>query len=1055
MRLCRSLFATLLLALPSVLLAQSTSASLTGLVDDPSKALIPGATITAINTQTGEKASTMTNKEGQYVLPGLNPGTYRIEVDKPGFKGIIEAGLTLHVQDAVQINFHMALGSSSETVTVNASQININTTDGTVSTVIDQSYIANMPLNGRSFQDLILLTPGVVTNTPQAASSPGQTGEFSVNGQRTEENYYTVDGVSANVGVPNGSASVFLAAGFSGSLPPSTALGTTQGLTNVDALQEFRVQSSSYSAEYGRNPGGQFAFETKSGTSQPHGSLFDYMRNGAFDSADWFNGYFDIPYPEIHQNDFGGTFGAPVFIPRFYEKKDKTFFFVSFEGLRLLSPQPAAITYVPDMVARTTSAQALQPVLNAFTVANGVDLGGDVAEYIGSWSNPSQIDSTSVRLDHALNDKTRLFFRFSGSDSYAEARPSGNGGFPTNPSNPSKSYYALRTYTLGENSAFSKNRANELRVNYTSNAANSVTYLDGFGGAIPVNMEQAAGLLPLGQGSVTFYDFANPNYGLALNTAAVPSSQTQLNLVDTVSLVLGAHSVRFGVDYRRLMPYQVFPRGGFWFYDTYAQLQTNTGDAESFDYLPYHGLYTNFSAYAQDEWRATNRLNLSFGIRWDLNPPPGVTSGLMPYALTGLDNPNTVTLAPYGTPLWHTTWFNLAPRLGAAYRLHTSPGRETVLRAGGGLFFDTAQQLGSAGADIGPGTASYSAFLPGDYPELPQTPPITNPPTPPYAGNLYAFDPHLQMPYTLQWNASLQQALGSNQSLTMSYVGSHAARLLETNQVNPTDNPDLNQYLLIGNGNSADYNSLQVQFQRKLSAGLTALASYTWSHCLDYGSTNIAYGYIRGNCSSDVRNNFNAAISYDVPSFAENRTFNALLSHWGVDNRVTARTAFPVDVGGDEVIGPYQQTYIQGISFVPGQPIYIYGANCTSVFLAIQGVLPGQSCPGGRGINPNAFVQVNGSYGDVPRDSIRGFGAVELDTAVRRQFPIHERLALQFRAEAFNVLNHPNFGTINSGLGSNTFGLAQATLANSLGTLSPLYQMGGARSMQFALKLTF
>jgi hypothetical protein len=1024
--------------------AQSTSASLTGLVEDPSKALIPGATITAINTQTGEKASTTTNKEGQYVLPGLNPGTYRIEVDKPGFKGIIEAGLTLHVQDAVQINFHMAVGSSSESVTVNAEQININTQDGTVSTVVDQSYIANMPLNGRSFQDLILLTPGVVTNSPQGSTGGG---EFSVNGQRTEENYYTVDGVAANVGVPSGPS--YLAAGYSGSLPGSTALGTTQGLASADSLQEFRVQSSSYSSEYGRNPGGQFAFETKSGTKQPHGSLSEYFRNGSLDSADWFNGFYGIPYPEIHQNDFGGTFGAPVFIPRLYERKDKTFFFVSYEGLRLLSPQAASINDVPDMEARTTSPQALQSVLNAFTVPNGPDLGDGIAEYIGSWSNPSAINSTSVRLDHAVTEKTRVFFRFSETNSSSEGRPSGESN-GLNPSDPGTTSYILRTYTLGENNALTTRLANELRVNHSSNNGNTIVNPDGFGGAVPVNMLQAAGLPPLNQGSLAdFLYFVNPNYNIGTESGSTPSSQAQWNIVDSVSLDAGHHGLKFGIDYRRLTPsVHSYTGGGAWLYLSESQLDTNTPLSESIANTPYYGLYTNFAAFAQDEWRATNKLNLSFGIRWDINPPPGVTQGIMPYTLTNLDNPNSATLAPYGTPLWRTTWFNFAPRFGAAYRIQTNPGHETVVRAGGGLFFDTGQQLGSAGVYVGPGTNATSGFANGSYPQLPPIPQVVNPPIPPYNNvNIFAFDPHLQLPYTLQWNLSLQQAIGANQSLTLSYVGSHAARLLKTNQINPPNNPDLGGYQLIGNGNTSDYNSLQTQFQRRLSAGLTVLASYTWSHCLDYGSANADFGYLRGNCGYDVRNNFATAISYSVPFLGD--------SHWGLDNRLTARTAFPVSLAGNGLLQTNFQLYDAGVNLVPGQPIYLFGADCTSTFLAINGLQPGQSCPGGRGINPNAFVQVNSGNGDAPRNFVRGFDSFQLDTAVRREFPIHETLTLQFRAEAFNILNHANFGSINGGLGSNNFGLATATLANSLGTLSSLYQMGGARSMQLALKLIF
>jgi hypothetical protein len=294
------------------------------------------------------------------------------------------------------------------------------------------------------------------------------------------------------------------------------------------------------------------------------------------------------------------------------------------------------------------------------------------------------------------------------------------------------------------------------------------------------------------------------------------------------------------------------------------------------------------------------------------------------------------------------------------------------------------------------------------------------------------------------------------QSMTISYVGSHAGRLLQENQVAAPANPLFGGgYFLIENGLTSDYNSLQGQFQRRLSAGLTAIGSYTWSHCFDYGSTNQFIGYLRGACAMDVRDNFSAAFSYDIPKVSEAPLATAILGNWGLDNRFTARTAFPVTITGNSIIEPNGLIFPQGVNLVPNVPIYLHGTTCTSTFLAIGGLQPGQTCPGGRGVNPNAFADAGNVVGNAPRDFVRGFGAFQWDVAARRQFSVYERLKIQFRAEAFNILNHPNFGNINAGYGGNTFGLASATLANSLGILSPLYQMGGARSMQFALKFVF
>jgi hypothetical protein len=451
-------------------------------------------------------------------------------------------------------------------------------------------------------------------------------------------------------------------------------------------------------------------------------------------------------------------------------------------------------------------------------------------------------------------------------------------------------------------------------------------------------------------------------------------------------------------------------------------------------------------------------LTLDIGLRWEINPPPGVTRGLKPYTLQGTTNDN-MALAPQGTPLWKTAWFNFAPRLGAAYIIRDKQGWETVVRGGGGVFFDTGQQTGSLGF-AGPGFSTTN-FPSGAFPTLASTPgvflPIQNPITmPPYGGTPIAYSPHLQLPYTLQWNASIEQALGSNQALTVSYVGSHASRLIETNDILPKNNPNTGFFVLVQNGLTSDDDALQLQFQRRLSHGLTVLGSYTWSHCFDYGSFNNAFGYRRGVCAFDLRNNFSAALSYDIPNVGHNGFAGAVLHHWGIDDRFTARSAFPITLHGQGLFNPFDgKLYEEGLSFVPGEPVYISGANCASILQAAGGLSAGQSCPGGRALNTNAFMDVSSGLGDAPRSIAGLFGAWEMDMAVRRNFPIREGLNLQFRAEAFNIFNHPNFGTVDAQFGDPTFGLTTATLAGSSGVLNPLYALGAARSMQFALKLVF
>src|SRR6266481_1873214 len=411
---------------------QTETATVSGLVTDRTAAAVSGAEVRLQSVERGTVTTTSTNDAGIYIFPSVQPGQYQISVQKQGFKQIDLLGLIVNLQDHIAQNFRLEVGSIAESVTVEAAGSILNTTDASVSTVVDQAYIKNMPLNGRSFQDLILLTPGVGTQTPQVSvtlsggpSGLGQTGEVSVNGQRTESNYYTVDGVSANVGAAVGQ-NMTQGGGASGSIGASTALGTTQALVSVDDLQEFRVQSSTYSAEYGRNPGGQFALETKSGANQWHGTAYDYVRNGFFDANDWFNDYLSVKEPSLRQNDFGGTIGGPIRIPAFYNGKDRTFFFVSYEGLRLAQPQAAKVNFVPDATLRTNTPAPLQQVLNAFPIPNGTDdAANGIAEFDSSWSNPSSLDSTSVRLDHSVNDRFRAFFRFSDTPSISKFRHGG------------------------------------------------------------------------------------------------------------------------------------------------------------------------------------------------------------------------------------------------------------------------------------------------------------------------------------------------------------------------------------------------------------------------------------------------------------------------------------------------------------------------------------------------------------------------------------------------------------------------------------------------------
>ena len=351
----------------SIALGQSTSAIISGGVTDPQGNLILNAYVVIANDATGVLYSAKTNGSGMYLVPILPPGHYHVQVSKPGFKTIIKADVLLNVQSAVALNFTLPIGATSESVTVDARTPALNTTDASVSTVVDQKFVANIPLNGRSFQDLISMTPGVVTQTPQNTSQGvGVSGDFSVNGQRTQSNYYTVDGISANVNAGNGNGISGAATG--GTLGGTTTLGTTQTMVPVDALQEFRIQSSTYSAEYGRSAGGQISLSTRSGTNIFHGSVYDYLRNNFFDANDWFNDYYGKPQSALRQNDFGGTLGGPIWIPHLYSGRDRTFFFVGVRGTAT-HPHRRDDPICAKPCDAAAGGETMQPILECLSVA--------------------------------------------------------------------------------------------------------------------------------------------------------------------------------------------------------------------------------------------------------------------------------------------------------------------------------------------------------------------------------------------------------------------------------------------------------------------------------------------------------------------------------------------------------------------------------------------------------------------------------------------------------------------------------------------------------------
>jgi hypothetical protein len=984
-------FILVLLLLTASALAQTEGARISGRVTDVGGGVIAGTECTITNLETNLSTSTTTNEDGIYVIPDLRPATYRLTIEKQGFRTVIQPSLQLYAQDAVNQNFALAIGLRTESITVRSNAVGLQTDSASVSTMVDQQFVDNMPLNGRSFQALITLAPGVVLTSTNLG--PGQ---FSVNGQRSDANYFTVDGVSANFGVQIGS----LGQSVGGAIPAFTSQGGTNGFVSVDAMQEFRIQTSSYAPEFGRTPGGQISIVTKSGTNQFHGTAYDYLRNEIFDARNYFDAP-PLPKPPLRQNDFGGTLGGPII-------KDKTFFFVSYEGLRLRLPQTATDNFYTAS-ARAAVAPVYQPLVNALPLPDAnaplVDPSCDnitnpcQATITAAYSNPSSLDATSIRVDHNLTKSINLFARYSHSPSYDATRRWEEIGY---------SNVDMDTATAGATITLTSNKLNDFRANWSQNTATFTNTLTTFHGAV---VPAASALFPPGssyspsadQGLVYFSGDMEVRQGREYYDVT-----RQLNFVDTFFWTVGKHQLKFGIDYRHLRPAASGNSGYAFFPSGFPLLVSGTIDSALLSAAdPFSVNLNNYSLFAQDTWKPTSRLTLTYGLRWEINTPPvSAMPGKPLYVTQGIFDSNPLAVVP--ASLWQTKFNNFAPRIGAAYQI--TP--KTVVRGGFGLFYDLGYGgVGTASSDFPFYREEFLSLTPPASFDL--TNPIFQPPSFTTTINsnvlfLTAVDPNLHLPLTLQWNAAMQRELGPNQTLSATYVGADSRSLLRGDSIFPPLLASLSpaaSILATRNAGYAHYNALQIQFQRRMSHGLQALVSYNLARSSDLGSDDQS-GLFAASVNEivlppltpsdfDIRNSFAGAVSYELPAPAWGRVGDAILKGWAIDGLVRVSSAPPINITV-AAFSPTLGFYRTQAQVVPGQTFWI----------------PDPTQPAGRALNPAAFTTPPaGQMGDFPRNGLRSpYSIDQTDLALRRRFRLTEGVNLNVRAEYFNLFNHPMFG---------------------------------------------
>ena len=820
----------------------------------------------------------------------------------------------------------------------------------------------------------------------------GEAGQFTSAGQRPNTNQFTVDGISANSGVSGGGLP---AQSTGAALPGMTAFGSYDGLVSREALEEVRVQTSAAGPAFGRLPGAQISLNSRSGSNELHGSLFYGFRNEKLDANDWIANQHGDPRAPLRLNNFAAALGGPLL-------RNRTFFFLSYEGMRLSQPliwrQPA-----PSVAARENAPAWARPMLDLFPIPNGNALGGGLAEWTGRASRPSRLDIGSARIDQAITSRITLFGRYSESPSATQFGSSQVNLLDLN----------SRGLTAGLDLRARPDLVFDFRVNVSTAAANS-TWIAGSSGAR------------------TCYQFVIPSrpcdYLARLSIAGVGQvisgsegvrRQSQFELKQTTQFYRGAHSLQFGVDYVRLNPERFDASGAI------SVMMDTVADFASVNYWTSNSpvrqgsaVLQEFSAFTQHTWRLSPRLMATYGMRWEIHPAP------MPDTAANFQDPLTGFVVPLRRPVWRSNRGNFAPRFGLAYR---AKGR-TVIRAGTGLYFDSSLSLATDVLNDGP--LNVSRFDSGRYGVFSTV-------------LRFGFPLNLRLPLIKQWNASIEQGLGDRDVLSIGYTGSSGRNLIRREIGGPGST--LTDLLTLStNHGLSQYHGFEAQYRRRMARGFSALASYTWSHSIDNSSTDSGFHWAgsgltadrdRGSSDFDVRHSLTAGLTYEIPRY-----------RWAIDGILRARTGFPITVLNTEQFTGISFENIFRPSVVAGQPTWIADP----------------SAPGGRRINDAAFQTVAAAtQGNLGRNAINGFGMTQLDLALRREFSLGERRTMQLRLEAYNATNHPNFADPVRFRSSPLFGQSSSMLNLMLGTgspgsgLAPVFQSGGARSLQIVMRFRF
>jgi Carboxypeptidase regulatory-like domain/TonB dependent receptor len=1009
-------------ALP--MLAQFDTGTITGRVTDVSGAVVAHAALKVENVGTGIQKNFVADQNGNFVASSLPYGTYVVTIRASGFAENKSQPIVLNVGATVQLNLTLAVAASQESVQVNGTATTVDTSSSMSGTTLDTNQVANLPINGRDVSEFLEVAPGSVDST----------GFFqgSVNGM---ENIFTglnitLDGQSAMRGDING---------FLDTEGQETARITR---ASVDSIQEIDYANSGYTAETGHSLGPQMNLITKSGTNAYHGSLFEYFRNDALDAKD----YFATSREPLRLNQFGGNLGGPII-------KGKVFFFINYEGDRTHVTLINALNHTLSAYARSQFVASMQPVLAQFAPLPAACSGipappacvvkgfpdkvdptqSDMVYDPSALPNILREDTGSARLDYNVSEKERVFFRYNINDSLTNYTYGLNQG--------QLSPQKLRTQyaKVDETHTFGPTLLNQFSIGinrfYSDTNSNTPLPLAGFNGFFT-----DLGSLP------------------GPNTFNQVTPFTDIEIFDNVSKTIGRHTLKFGPQIR-------INRNNEWLrpqqtYD-YASVNDLVNNAPFvLQKIGYPGFVgnrnSNWDFYIQDDWKVSNKLTLNLGLRYDYNTvwTTGANQG---------QNFDVATqaLLPLNQAAYSAPKGDWAPRVGFAFD-PTGRGK-TVIHGYYGLFYNPMHFNFATTTNV-PALSSYNVNLF----QAVITYPSPNPPLPPGTQNVNAFPQHPKDQVAANWLFDIQQEVARGTILTLSYVANNVHHMqagvdFAAFNANPANiffqtrkySGFANENVL-SDGLGSNYNSLQVKLIRKVGR-LDLQANYTWSHEIDDMLNVFSPGfespytpiYDHGSGDWDVRHNLTGSALYSLPSLKGSNSFvQKALGGWQTSGILQTRSGLPTNI-----------TLVSGFfgnpvrpDYVPGQPLWV----------------PNHSWPNSS-YNINAFAieptydgTPGATIGTVGRNALRGPAYFQLDLSGMKNFSITERVTMQFRADIFNIFNHPNFtspdGGICTAVGFGTcspnanFGRVGQTIADANGT-----QIGGgtARQAQFSLRFSF